>query len=103
MKLNFSPVTLFYVGLIIRPAKEPRREEGNSFSSLHMPALETSSCNIFDPWESRLMKKKILLTVPCTRFLPLRSPEKELSVAENLKRMSPSRRSEGSVLITTAA
>lgn len=49
------------------------------------------------------MKKKILLTVPCTRFLPLRSLEKELSVAENLKRMSPSRRSEGSVLITTAA
>lgn len=30
MKLKASPVSLFYVNLIIRPAKEPRREGGKS-------------------------------------------------------------------------
>ena len=35
IKLWFSPVHLSYVNLIIRPAKEPKREEGKFFLPLH--------------------------------------------------------------------
>ena len=35
VKLNFSPVNLSYVNLIIRPAKEPRWEGRESFPPLH--------------------------------------------------------------------
>lgn len=34
MKLNFSLVNLSYVNMIIRSAKEPRKEEGKSFPPL---------------------------------------------------------------------
>lgn len=68
-----------------------------------MTALETFlAVSSLIPGESRLMRKQILLTVPRTHFLPLRSLEKEGSVAESLKRISAGRRSEGSVLITAA-
>ena len=41
MKLNFfSPVTLSYVNLIIRPAKEPRRE-GKNVPPLHQSQAQT--------------------------------------------------------------
>lgn len=31
IKICFSPVSLFYVNLVVRPAKEPRKVEGKFF------------------------------------------------------------------------
>ena len=90
-EINFF--LLFYVGLILRYAKKKKKcDSPGNFSS----------CSIFDPCESRLMKKQILLTVPGTHFLSLRSLEKEGPVAESLKGMSPGRRYEGSILFPGA-
>lgn len=85
----------------------PRNCHGQMLASItgHMRSSRNfSSCNIFDVWKfTRLVEKQILLSVLWAHFRPLRSLEKELSVAGRLKRMSPSERSEGRVLVIVAA